>query len=337
MRNSFNTASFSEVVHETRTDPAEAHYRYGAEAECSPTRGLRARVRPAILGTVKSARRFEQPVAPPGVVVPTGEPTPMELALTGIGSCTLKTLIGGGSARGVEFDAVRLGIEHGDGVGYALDIESDASPELVRELITQVETYSPNHRTVVEAIPVTVRFPQAAAQFSAGQFSAGESAARRLRWISGTQFVSEGARDSADVLRVDQPKQLAGVDWGPNPQEYLLMGMAADLANALAKQAGAPPLTWRVRADARVDVRGLLQADPAAPIPLQDVRCTVSVLPAESEPAEAALRTIVQEAIRRCAVIRLFARPHRIAVSQLRLSGLASEEDRSAGPVLARG
>ncbi|MBZ4322544.1 OsmC family protein [Streptomyces huiliensis] len=285
MRNSFNTAGFSEVVHEIRNDPAEAAFLYSAEACSSPYRGLSAKIGPALFGTVKSARRFSvelRDVAPDGPG-PDG-PLPMHLALTGIASCALTTLVGGGSAQSVVFESADMDIAwDGGAVTSRIDVGGVPDDATVAELVGQVERFSPNYTTLTRPVPVALRYGPDAAPASAGTAEGapptGRPAACRVRWISGTQLASAPLDpEPGEELRVDAPKQLTGVDWGPNPQEYLLMGLAADVASHLgrcARELTGRALPWRVVVRGTEDVGGLLQADPSAVVQLQDMRCTV--------------------------------------------------------------
>ncbi|KUN18770.1 hypothetical protein AQJ23_39215 [Streptomyces antibioticus] len=290
MRNSFNTAGFSEVVHEIRQDPREADYVYSASALQSPRRGLTARVGPALLGSVKSARAFAMDLRD-GAGAPGSEPTPMDLALTGVASCALTALVGGGSAKGSVFDSVEMLIEHA-GAGAAVRCHFDVAGALeepaIRELVDQVCDFSPNFTSMTQPLTVDLRRscatgqgPGRAVAHRAPQAPDAEPSSCRVRWISGTQFESRPlAPGGALPVRVDSPKQLTGVDWGPNPQEHLLMGLAADLAvqaARLGEEATGQRLPWHVHTQAKEDVRGLLQTDASVVVHLQDVRVTVSV------------------------------------------------------------
>ncbi len=290
MRNSFNTAGFSEVVHEIRQDPLEADYVYSASACQSPRRGLTARVGPALLGSVKSARAFDVDLRD-GADAEGLEPTPMDLALTGVASCALTALVGGGSAQGSVFDSVEMLIER-TGADAAVRCRFEVAGALeesnVRELVQQVRDFSPNFTSMTQPLTVDLRRSCAtdqglgqAVRHSAPHVPDAEPSSCRVRWISGTQFESRPlAPGGALPIRVDSPKQLTGVDWGPNPQEHLLMGLAADLAVRAARigeEATGQRHSWYVHTQAKEDVRGLLQTDASVVVHLQDVRVTVSV------------------------------------------------------------
>ncbi|MEU4890937.1 OsmC family protein [Streptomyces sp. NPDC044780] len=329
MRNSFNTAGFSEVVHEIRHDPAEAAYVYTARAKWSPRRGLSAWIAPALLGTVKSARSFRFEVDDSAGDDPCGGASPMDFALTGIGSCALTTLVGGGSARGVEFDGVEMLIDYdhpAEPVRCRIDMDGSADDQVLAELVEQMRNFSPNcttltHPVAVELVrasgpagqPTDARdTPEAPAAPDAPEaVAAGPAASCRVRWVSSTQLEAKAVGSDGPALRVDAPKQLTGVDWGPNPQEYLLMGLAADVAAHLGRLSAG--LTgerhvWEVSAQAREDVRGLLQSDADAVVPLQDVICTV--FPPAKLASEHGVGEVVVNAFAASAVRDLISRPH---------------------------
>jgi uncharacterized OsmC-like protein len=332
MRNSFNTAGYSEVVHETRADPREARFLYSGRARYSPRRGLSAWNGPAILGTVKSARRFSFELNDDAwrdcdVLPATDAPAPIDLALTGIGACSVKTLVGGGSAQGVVFDTVELLIEQGAAEGGAIDCRFEVGgpdqDELLQQLLDKVQKASPNHVTLTTRLPFEVTCVDESGETARETFAGVDAvtrlrfpAARRIRWISGVQVESHPVDGPGPVLRVDSPKQLTGVDWGPNAQEYLLMGLASDVAAHLGQlsreRLGRQP-EWNVVADARLDIRGHLSAAAAAlvTVHLQDIRCAISA----SGVAEAGLWDIAREAMARSEVRSLMSDRHIVGVA----------------------
>lgn len=322
MRNSFYTAGFSEVMHEVKEDPAEAAYRYTATATASPLRGLTARIGPALFGTVKSARDLSTEVAGDGE----DGPSPMDLALTGIAACGVTTLLGGGSAQEIIFDAAEMVISYTTGsVRCRLEIAGAADRARLTKLVEQMRSFSPNMATMALAVPMRLRRVAGELSEDIGGVTAELTpapTARRVRWISSTQLESYPAGPPDAVpLRVDQPKQLTGVDWGPNPQEYLLMGFAADVAahlDRLTTQLTGGRHTWEVRTSACEDMRGLLLKELDF-VFLQDVECTV-VVPAALRD-DAAADKIVRAAFARSAVRDLIARPHPAEVELVHSDG----------------
>jgi uncharacterized OsmC-like protein len=322
MRNSFYTAGFSEVMHEVKEDPAEAAYRYTAVATASPLRGLTARIGPALFGTVKSARDLSVALSEDG----DGDPGPLDLALTGIASCGVTTLLGGGSAQEIIFDAAEMVISYDSGsVRCRLEIDGAADRSRLAELVEQMRGFSPNMATMALAVPMRLLRAAGERREEIGGVTAELApapVARRVRWISSTQLESYPVGvPGAAPLRVDQPKQLTGVDWGPNPQEYLLMGLAADVAAHLDRLTGqltGERHTWEVRTSAYEDMRGLLLKELDF-VFLQDVECAVVVPAALRDHADT--DKIVRAAFARSAVRDLIARPHPAEVELVHVDG----------------
>lgn len=328
MRNGFNTAGFSEMVHEIRTDPREANFLYQARARRSSASGVIVTLLPALIGTVKSSREFSAVLeTDPGGPAWDGSflPSAMEMALTGVGACMLTTLVGGGSANRAEFDSAALAVdvldraEAGGFVGASFTMAGPEPREYYAALVDKVRRYSPNFVSLVEALPVTLVTPHGTSSLA---LTGGAQPPRALetsgdcdlRWVSGPQIESYPRRAAgisefaAPQLRVDAPKQLTGVDWGPNPQEYLLIGLAADLTNRLyelGRQRGSGARQdWTVQARAVEDVRGFLNAGEDTFVGLQDVELEIGGASAR-EIGETEFWELVNAAAGTSAVLRL--------------------------------
>jgi uncharacterized OsmC-like protein len=340
MRNGLNIAGVSELVHEVETSSREAQYRYAAAAAWRPGRGTTGWSAPALLGSVKSPRRFTFTIADHAISGHDDrEADPVSLALAALGSCALTTLLGGASARGVTFEQLHLDLRADHRRRWGARWLSDLSYTIVSraavngvdlgEVAGMVVTQSPNHRTVSDPQPLTlslggepetvegIRIPLAPV--------AGRTISQRIVWSYGTQL--RALLDGTE-LRIDQAKQMGGVDWGPNPQEYLLIALAGCVVQRvveLVAESGQPALAWRARADGRVDVRGLLMPESEIPPQLQDLRLDVD----RPDGAPEDWRDLVREAVRRSPVVGLLTQPHRI---KLTLESEASDaEDGSAG------
>ncbi|MEU2061849.1 hypothetical protein [Streptomyces sp. NPDC013455] len=355
MRNGFNVASSSEFVNEIRDDAREAQFHYHAAARFRPGRGLRAWTRPAILGRVKSARRFELDLADgwqggsPGdrAGSPAREHTPLDLALAAVGVCSLKTAIAGGSARGITFDGIDMVISAdvlpGEAdflptarvrrLGYDISTRSDADAALIEEVTRQILDRSPNHRTVKDDTELRFRHDGRELACTPAPSPAGaggeRTVRRRVTWISGTQFESAGLDHSGSdlPLRVDEAKQFAGVDWAPNPQEYVVLALAAELASLAARaQTAATGSTgeWTVHAHGLLDLRGLMLVDPSAAVGFQTVDCAVEG-PAGLPSADT--ERYFRAAVEGSALVELLALPHPVEV---RLSSGAPDAPRPA-------
>lgn len=339
MRNGMNIAGVSEMVHEVQTQPEEAIYRYGAVARWDEGRGIRAHNEPAVLGTVKSPRRYEVAVAEEQGPTRGDAPTAVRLALTALGACALTTFVGGGSARGVTLEYLRLGIsaerirdEASDRLTdlvYELAVRADSGGVDIAEVVASMEQQSPNHRTLTDPQPLTLvlgasadpsaaAHPQPVSEPAPAPYEPaarpGETVGATVDWQYSVQFLADG--DPAP-LRVDQPKQLAGVDWGPNPQEYLLMALASCVLGrtvALSAQQGRPAHSWRVRATGQVDIRGLFLIGPDPVVPVHRLTLEVTPLDAAGTGAEG-WQDLVREAVRRSPVAGLLTSGHLVKVN----------------------
>ncbi|WP_030024350.1 OsmC family protein [Streptomyces monomycini] len=341
MRNGFNISSSSEFVDEIRRDAQEAQFHYHAGARFKPGRGLRGWTDPAILGRIKSARRFELDLAD-GWQDGTGsteadEYTPLDLALAAVGVCSLKTAIVGGSSRGINFDTIDMDVsasflEREKGflptarvrqVTYDIRTESDADPGLIGEVTQQVLDRSPNHRTVKDPTELHFRsgtrsLPWQAAEEQNGAAPDGAAAeatlSREVKWISGTQFESTGAQGCRAPLRVDEAKQFAGVDWAPNPQEYIVIALASELASLSARRqqvvTGSAGV-WTVRAHGLLDLRGLMLVGSASSVGFRNITCTVE---GPSELSSAEIEEYFRAAVAESALVELFRLPHQVEV-----------------------
>lgn len=345
MRNNFNTSAFSELAFEIRDDPKEGWFSFAGISRYTPNRGLVAHIGPALLGSLKSARKFsfllDSAVASGGLEA-TYDPrlSPMDLALTGLGACTMKTLIGGGSARSVIFEGAELAVSFSGpqpgGVDQVQDLDAsveckfqvnaNASDEVLVELLGQVQEYSPNHRTFTDKMPLCADFRETRIWPVDGKQEAPtthsgsrDTSGRRVLWVTGTQFESWSLDTEGDAVKltVDSPKQLTGADWGPNAQEYLLMGLASDIASELSlttiRELGRE-LAWEVKASGSIDAAGMLDTGESL-VGLQDTACSISILEPTDPVNQTTLDDIVQKSIRSSIVRSLITDPTVVNVS----------------------
>jgi uncharacterized OsmC-like protein len=341
VRNNFNTSAFSELKFEIYDDPAQAWFSYVGVARHTPRRGLTAWIGPAMLGTLKSARNFSYQLTDPlhevtshAIHCVDNELSPFDLALTGLGSCSLKTLIAGGSAKGITFESAEVNIElvgspaRGEESRNRLDcrfeIDAAMTEEMLTELLGQVQMYSPNHRTLTDRLPVTIEYRDRLSLFEDSGVDLhrrtfqGGIAERSVGWITGPQFESWaiGRRETTSIP-VDSPKQLTGADWGPNAQEFLLLGLAADVASNLNDHAVRDlgiSLPWEVTASGAVDLGGLLGTRESR-VGLQDTRCVVRCLSEDEGSFDDRIREVVEKAAHSSIVCALIAQPQEVTMS----------------------
>ncbi|MBG6886137.1 MULTISPECIES: OsmC family protein [Pseudomonas aeruginosa group] len=328
MRNGMNISGFSEIVHEVQREPQQALFRYGAYARCSPTGDMLAGVHPATIGTLRAPRCFEVPVRPGSSLAAYGmleAATPRELALIALSGCFLVSAVSGFSARRTTVGhlsmTTRASMTEGDTlapqVRYQIRSLIDKKISEVVDVIEAVKSHSPNHQSFVQPLPLSVSVIAAGEPLLDLQFPAQAEAGASLdqpqklaldcQWLYGTQLRADFQRQDASDRRsflIDQPKQLAGIDCGPNPQEYLLMAIAADVLQQLATRF---PLDDTATLDARamVDIRGMCDVAPT-PVHLQDIELKLSlgsrVAPRVEELEQALAQSIAQSQV--CALIR---------------------------------
>lgn len=80
--------------------------------------------------------------------------------------------------------------------------------------------------------------------------------------------------------KVDEPRQLMGLNHGPNPQELLLSGLGACLMVAFVAGATAEGVqleSVRIDLDATLDLRGFLGIGSNAPVGFPEIRYTLHV------------------------------------------------------------
>ena len=339
MRNGFNTAGFSEVVHEIEKDPAEAKFVYSVQGRRSGLTGLSVQVLPALLGTVKAPRHFTFSLKETWVEVPQEEkclPSPKDLFLTGVGACMMTTLVGGASARHLALEGAELDITpmHSDVdsgstfVSAKFTLATESEDERCEQLVRRVAQQSPNYVTLTSKTPVVVshgsRSPSGECAVSplAKSYTSEYFGDINVTWISGTQCLAAAGKEGPGFsLRADAPKQLTGVDWGPNPQEYLLAGLAAEIASLLFKNSTGTLLEgrlWEVVATGIEDVRGFLGTDPEIDVGLQDIEVFITSPTDMPEATE----SIVSESFAESGIAMLLAEPIKISLSWNRSKSL---------------
>lgn len=308
MRNGMNISGFSEIIHEIQQDPEQAIFSYSSFARRSTNSGMLGGVNPACIGVLRAPRYFEAPVLPISAARAHGmlEPaTPTEFAIVALAGCFLVSMVSGFSARRTTVDRLSMGVhaEFMSGirqpprVSYLIDAQIDKAKQETIEVIEAVKLHSPNHQTFTHALPVNVELHRAgevvfkrslsgfADSSDSGTVAKLEAAAVELRceWLYGTQLEAclQGAIKGQQDRRfpIDQPKQLAGLDWAPNPQEYLLMALAADVLEHFCKSmdvAKTFPGDVRLTARAHVDIRGMCDVAPV-PVHLQEISLILDV------------------------------------------------------------
>jgi uncharacterized OsmC-like protein len=348
MRNGLNISGVSELVHEVQTKPEEAIIRFRAEGR--PRHGgTEVSVRTATHGTIRMARDFRLALQPITGSTP-AELTPEETALAALGACVLITHIFGYSTRGASLNelAVRVNadlpmVDGGAGprsfenIRYEIDVDLDdhVDPALPIGLVKFVTSFSPNHRAYLDPSDFQVDCELYRSSGDTEQFTlhsdeidvpppAPQEAPRlaigaSLRWEYSTQTVpatwcgGPGAtRPVEPGFFIDQPKQMVGIDRGPNPQEVMLVAVCADLSTRLHHLG---PIT--VRGGGQLDIRGAMNIRKESPARFHALRFDVE---AHTDAPLATVREAITAAVRDSAVLDGLRTPKAVSV-EVRRSG----------------
>jgi uncharacterized OsmC-like protein len=291
MRNGIDVSGFSEIVDEVTNNPREAQFRYAADAIWEASGGTLAKVRPARIGTLRAPREFEVPMKPtPAAQTKNALPqaTPEELAIVALSGCFLVSVVSGLTVQRCTIETIAMETElaideaskKSAAARFNILSRTDKGSEPTIAVSETVKSVSPNYRTFSESLQITCTLGDKVLHFdpiepetnSASSFD--KAVSLTCHWFYGTQLRAEliGADGKVTQYPIDQPKQLGGVDWAPNPQEYLLMALSSDVLNGLVTKLSHSPAFdgLGVKASARVDIRGMCGID-GVPVHLQDV------------------------------------------------------------------
>ncbi|MET7701430.1 OsmC family peroxiredoxin [Streptomyces sp. NPDC005485] len=334
MRNGLNITGVSETVHELREHPEEAIADFAVEAPArTDEHGIsRARALTLRAGTIRVARDFhleQRSFAAPA----DGTPTPYESALAALGACVLMTKVNGYTARGVTLGALRVTVRADlaldeDGrpapgtplgnLAWHCDLDCDTSADTVSSVNRLVTAFSPNHRVFLDESPISAAvrvrrsdgtvldLPVDWAPEPAPQPSSVCSVEAEVVWENGSEAVYrtaltvDGVRRLSEPLIADQPKQLVGIDKGPNSQEILLSALCGELATLIQPEAGtragAELRDPVLRADGRLDTRGMLNVHREISSSFHNLTVRLAL---DSDAPEPALRDLLSRALSR--------------------------------------
>ncbi|WP_406334987.1 OsmC family protein [Streptomyces sp. NBC_00203] len=260
-----------------------------------------------------------------------GIPTPYESALAALGACVLMTKVNGYTARGVTLGALRVTVRadlalDADGkpaagaplsrLAWHCALDGDTSTDTVASINRLVTAFSPNHRVFLDKSPITVGARVERGDGTTVDVSvpwtpaAAETAAvcpveADVVWENGSEAVYRtaltvnGVRRQSAPLVADQPKQLVGIDKGPNSQEILLSALCGELAALLEEEAAADGTELHdpvLRADGRIDTRGMLNVHREISSSFHNLAIRLT---ARSDAPEARLRGLLSRALSR--------------------------------------
>lgn len=344
MKNGMNVAAISELVHEIRNVPSENEIDYGVVVSWVGGLNMRAHTKPLRFGTKRLGRDFAFEIGHMSHPSQDGPPTPADLFMLGLGSCVANIMVQGVSYKGITLEALSLqakadqssaGLEK---MLLELSIHSSASQWQYRQLMMNVSRFSPNYVTVtmpntielscdvIEQGPSVKALHQAALgqpepyHMPQGALSLGMD----LSWRNATQFDAMTRNrhwqgQEIPLTRqvcVDQPTPAAGLNEAPNPQEYLMAAITADLlqefVNLLAeKQFQISALS--AQASCHLDMKGCFNIFDKSAVQLQNSGIGVSL--AGTVPKDIAT-DLLKEASVRSACFQAFISKNKVAIER---------------------
>ncbi|WP_428929172.1 OsmC family protein [Marinibacterium sp. SX1] len=345
MKNGMNVAAISELVHEIRKVPRENEIDYSAGLTWAGGLTLRGRTLPLRFGSKRLGRDFRFDVGhlsdPDGAAAP----TPADYLMVGLGSCVANILVQGASYKGITLDTLRVSAAASQAgaalEGLALDVHiaSDGGRWQYKQMMMNVARFSPNYVTVTlpnslavdcivtetaapgDGLSRPARIMPAPMDQPAGPVALGVD----IDWRNGTQMdialkdigTPGHTRPRSARLVSDQPGPAAGLNEAPNPQEYLLTGVAADLMQQVVLCAAEEGLVLHaLEGDiaCHLDMKGCFNLFDKSAIQLQDNRL---VLRATGPLTTADLERLVAKARTRSACHQAFAGATKAALERI--------------------
>lgn len=328
MKNGINVAAVSELVHEIRHVPGENEIRYGVDLEWLGGLRMDIHTRPLRFGTKTLGRDFHFRVARHDDPSPEAPPSPADYFATGLGACVANILVQGASYKGLTVDALKVSVAARrargglDDTGVDVQLTAEGNWLQHKQMMMNVARFSPNYITVTlpnqielvyHHLPATFRGNLPNGPAGTGMEGAIDGEADDIRlgvdiaWRNATQFdvsLMERSRGPEQwalpaTYAVDQPVPAAGLNEAPNPQEYLLAAVVADLAQELVRiceEKGRPLLRLSAAMTCRLDMKGCFNLFDKSAVQLQDNRIELAAASHNTEEEMRHFLRLAQEA-----------------------------------------
>lgn len=332
MKNGINIAGVSEFVHEIRRNKRQAELVFGVQTTWEQGAVTVAELRPLRVGTIRAGRAFKLELGD-------GQNerlTPEECSLWGVGGCVLITFLFAATTRKLEITSFDLHVvAGGDPTGktdaplyYRFDLDMAGTDKQLTELVGVTLQRSPNHRTMLESNSALVRVGDSKAIPAPEPTVQAPNSKVLCKWGYGCQIwvtTPENGSGPSRGLWLDQPKQMGGVDKGPQPQEFLLIGLSGQVVREFVRLARRDDLTMRrvqINAAATVDLHGMFAIDAEIPTRVQGIKIAAQVDGAGS--AEHHQR-LLAEAVAASPVYQLVTKPQNVAVELMNRGTLVKD------------
>ncbi|MBP2231647.1 putative OsmC-like protein [Azospirillum agricola] len=332
MKNGINVAAVSELVHEIRKVPGENEILYGVGLEWLGGLTMEIRTLPLRFGSKRLGRDFAFRAGHHADPSPEAPPTPADYFMTGLGACVANILVQGASYKGITIDRLRVeaaarraGSRLAD-LSALVTLTADGSWWQYKQMMMNVARFSPNYITVTLPNAIGLDYRHLPSGFrSGGLFATADGTADGgavdegggdagggdpldlgvdVAWRNATQFdvTLRDRRWRQDRwslparFPVDQPVPAAGLNEAPNPQEYILAAVVADLAQQLVlvcRREGRPLRQLSATMRCRLDMKGCFNLFDKSAVQLQDNRVELSAV---SDNGEAEMRRFLRMA-----------------------------------------
>lgn len=330
MRNGLNIAAMSELIAEIKEKDIEAHLFYKVCSHVNADIQSDIDVLTLGAGSARAARDFS--VAMKGKYQ-TEMPGYMDFALGALGNCVLITFLFGCSSKAIVFDKINAEIsvasENGSpALNYAIYVECDGATEDIVAISSMVSRFSPNHRVFQDEnnIEFYINGIDGAESFLIDKNSTAlqsytdlqvENTKANLTWLHGTQYLMTLQGQEGDYsLKVDQPKQYVGYDYGPNPQEVLLSSILQEIKVLFSLASHG-----KIHVSGHVNIKGILGIDAAVEPKMDQIKITIT----DMDRSLNDIRTAVLDVIGQSVLIPILVNANRIGVSIYRSNQLISK------------
>lgn len=344
MKNGMNVAAISELVHEIRKVPFENEIDYGVAVDWTGGLNMRARTMPLRFGTKRLGRDFAFDIGHLSDPAHDGAPTPADLFMLGLGSCVANIMVQGASYKGITLEALRLQAKAEQSPAalgnmyLGLSVKSDGTTWQYRQLMMNVARFSPNYITVTMPNSIDLsceRSAEAPALSSLHQTALSQpmpytmpdgavSLGMDIDWRNATQFDAvtrprhwQGQHFPLNAhMCIDQPAPAAGLNEAPNPQEYLLSAITADVLQhllLLLVENGHEVSKLSARMKCRLDMKGCFNIFDKSAVQLQQNRVHVSISTTASNEE---VGTLLQKASWKAACFQAFVAKNKVGLDR---------------------
>lgn len=319
MKNGINIAAISEFTHEIRTLPEEAELRFDIELNYFLGRTICVETKTLEAGTIRIARDFSFLIHESVNLSSNVCVKPSEYLLAALGGCVLVSYLYGATARGIALKSLQV-VTSGEkktksteethmdipinmrlsNLLCEISAEGDASTSQLEEVARKAYQFSPNYCTISEKNRINITFIPGRLDSNNSSFNLSQisqfslikgteyypqeylKASAKLSWVRGTQVRAEiiSGKTEGNSFIIDQPKQMLGIDVAPNPQEYLLASLGADLIQVYLHLASIKKIAvfnLNIKIICRADLRGFLNIHTeVVPIGVYNIECVIT-------------------------------------------------------------